>query len=103
MAWRFSVEVLDVEVSAKTGAGSSVTVTINNSTIVNNLTNVLAQFKANAPGPVVDYRITNSVLWGGDAVQSDFAATNFTIVYSDLSEVWPGTGNPRDPIAATHA
>ena len=88
-----------VGVSAKTGAGSSVTVTINSSTIVNNLTNVLAQFKANAPGPVVDYRITNSVLWGGDAVQSDFAATNFTIVYSDLSEVWPGTGNLNsDPL-----
>ena len=95
-----------VGVSAKTGAGSSVTVTINNSTIVNNLTNVLAQFKANAPGPVVDYRITNSVLWGGDAVQSDFAATNFTIDYSDLSEVWPGTGNLNsDPFfvnAAAH-
>ncbi len=88
-----------VGVSAKTGVGSSVTVTINNSTIVNNLTNVLAQFKANAPGPIVDYRITNSVLWGGDAVQSDFAATNFTIVYSDLSEVWPGTGNLNsDPL-----
>ena len=82
-----------VGVSAKTGAGTPVTVTINHCTIVNNLTNVLAQFKANAPGPVVDYRITNSVLWGGDAVQSDFAATNFTIRYSTLSEVWPGTGN----------
>ncbi len=82
-----------VGVSAKTGAGTPVTVTINHCTIVNNLTNVLAQFKANAPGPIVDYRITNSVLWGGDAVQSDFAATNFTIVYSTLSEVWPGTGN----------
>jgi hypothetical protein len=41
----------------------------------------------------VDYRITNSILWGGDAVQSDFAATNFTIVYSDISEPWAGTGN----------
>lgn len=82
-----------VGVSAKTTAGTSVTVTINHCTIANNLTNVLAQFKANAPGPIVDYRITNSVLWGGDAVQSDFAATNFTIVYSTLSEAWPGAGN----------
>ena len=82
-----------VGVSAKTAAGASVLVTINNSTITGNLTNVLAQFKANAPGPVVDYRITNSVLWGGDAVQSDFAPTNFTIVYSDISEPWAGTGN----------
>lgn len=82
-----------VGVSAKTAAGASVLVTINNSTITGNMTNVLAQFKANAPGPVVDYRITNSVLWGGDAVQSDFAPTNFTIVYSDISEPWAGTGN----------
>lgn len=82
-----------VGVSAKTGAGTPVTVTINHCTIVNNLTNVLAQFKANAVGPIIDYRITNSVLWGGDAVQSDFAPTNFTIVYSTISEPWPGTGN----------
>ena len=82
-----------VGVAAKSTAGTPVTVTINNSTITGNLTNVLAQFKANAPGPIIDYRITNSVLWGGDAVQSDFAPTNFTIVYSDISESWSGTGN----------
>ncbi len=51
-----------------------------------------------------DYRITNSVLWGGDAVQSDFAATNFTIVYTDLSEPWPGVGNLNsDPLFVNSA
>lgn len=76
----------------------SVLVTINNSTVTGNLTNVLAQKKSNAPGPIIDYRITNSVLWGGDAVASDFAPTNFTIVYSDMSEPWEGTGNiTEDP------
>ncbi len=83
-----------VGIAAKCGAGSSVLVTVNNSTLHNNLTNVLAQFKANAPGPLVDYRITNSVLWGADkSVQSDFAETNFTIRYSNISEPWAGEGN----------
>ncbi len=89
-----------VGVSAKCAAPpASVRININNSTITGNLTNVLAQFKANAVGPIVDYRITNSVIWGADAVQSDFAPTNFTIRYSDISEPWAGTGNIQaDPL-----
>lgn len=93
-----------VGVSAKWSGGGTTVVTINNSTITRNLTNVLAQFKDNAPGPFIDYRITNSVLWGNDAVQSDFADTNFTIRYSLLSETWPGEGNTvADPMFANEA
>ncbi len=89
-----------VGVSAKCAAApASVRVNINHSTITGNLTNVLAQFKANAPGPIVDYRITNCLIWGADAVQSDFAVTNLTIRYSDISEPWAGTGNLQsDPL-----
>jgi hypothetical protein len=88
-----------VGVAAKWSGGATTLVTIENSTLTRNLTNVLAQFKDNAPGPFIDYRITNSVLWGGDAVQSDFAETNFTIVYCNLSEPWPGEGNVMaDPL-----
>ena len=83
-----------VGVAAKWSGGSATLVTINNSTIAGNQTNVLAQFKGNAPGPFIDYRITNSILWGGDAVQSDFGQTNFTIAYCDISEPWPGTMAP---------
>jgi hypothetical protein len=69
-------------------------VILNNCTLTANGTNVLAQYKPpGAVGSAIDYRITNCVLWGGDAVASDFAPTNFTIVYSDLSEPWAGTGN----------
>jgi len=82
-----------VGVSAKWSGGGTTVVTINDSTITRNLTNVLAQIKDNAPGPFIDYRITNSIIWGSDAVQSDFAETNFTIRYSLLSETWPGEGN----------
>jgi hypothetical protein len=85
-----------VGIAAKWSGGSATLVTINHSTLTGNLTNAYAQRKSNAPGPFVDYRITNSVLVGGDAVHSDFGPTNFTIVYSDMSESWPGTGNITD-------
>jgi hypothetical protein len=95
-----------VGIAAKWSGGPPTLVTVNHSTITGNQTNVLAQLKSNAPGPFVDYRITNSILWGGDAVQSDFGETNFTIVYSDISEPWPGIGNiMADPLflnAAAH-
>jgi hypothetical protein len=88
-----------VGIAAKWSGGATTLITINQSTLTRNLTNVLAQIKDNAPGPFIDYRITNSVLWGEDAVQSDFAETNFTIRYCNLSEPWPGEGNlMADPL-----
>jgi hypothetical protein len=85
-----------VGVAAKTT--SSARVAINNSTIANNATNVLAAYKANAPGPVVELRITNSILTGGNPIHSDFdpaspVSTNFIIRYTDTGEAWAGTGN----------
>jgi hypothetical protein len=82
-----------VGITAKWSGGAPTLVTIHSTTLTDNLTNVWANLKANAPGPFVDFRITNSVLWGGDAVQSDFGQTNFTVGYCNLSEPWPGTAN----------
>lgn len=89
-----------VGISAKADASSTATVFIHDSTLHGNQTNLLAQRKSNAPGPAVDYRITNSVIWGSpDSVRSDFAPTNFTIGYCNISEPWPGTGNlMADPL-----
>ena len=104
--WRSLIVDCTVGIAAKTSASASVLVTINNSTLHGNLTNVLAQFKSSAPGPNVDYRITNCIMWGEDSVQSDFAETNFTIRYCNISEPWPGDGNTMaDPMfvdAAMH-
>jgi hypothetical protein len=82
-----------VGIAAKWSGGAPTLVTVEECTMNANMTNVLANRKSNAPGPFIDFRITNSVLWGGDSVQSDFGPTNFTIGYCDISESWPGTGN----------
>lgn len=88
-----------VGIAAKWSGGAATLVTIQQSTLTSNLTNLWANRKDNAPGPFVDFRITNSVLWGGDSIQSDFAQTNFTLGYCDVSEPWPGTGNLQlDPL-----
>ena len=95
-----------VGISAKTANSStSVRVNIHESTLARNGTNVLAQFKSNATGPRIDYRITNSILWGAaDSVSSDFGETNFTIGFCNISEPWPGTGNiVGDPLFANAA
>jgi hypothetical protein len=95
-----------VGIAAKWSSGAPTLVTIDHCTLTENLTNVWANRKDNAPGPFIDYRISNSVLWGGDPVLSDFGSTNFTIEYCNLSEPWPGTGNLlSDPLfvdAAVH-
>ncbi len=95
-----------VGISAKTSTSTtSVRVNIHESTLTRNGTNVLAQRKSNATGPRIDYRITNSILWGvADSVATDFGETNFTIGFCNLSEPWPGTSNiVSDPLFADSA
>jgi hypothetical protein len=102
-----------VGISAKSGGSTPSTtpvlVTINNSTLTGNLTNVLANRKSSAVGPNVHMNITNSVLWGGNPVHSDFEpassdSTNFTIRYCNLSESYAGAGNIQaDPLFANAA
>ena len=97
-----------VGVSAKSGgttpSTTPVLITMSHCTLTGNQTNVLANRKSNAVGQNVHFNITNCVLWGGDPVHSDFQpgntnSTNFSIVYSDLSEPQVGTGNIQaDPL-----
>lgn len=88
-----------VGIAAKWSGGAPTIVNMDRCTLTRNLTNVWANWKANAAGPFIDYRITNSVLWGGDSVQSDFGDTNFTIRYCNVSEPWAGAGNINsDPL-----
>jgi hypothetical protein len=82
-----------VGVSAKANAGSSATMHINNSTIVGLSNSVAANLKNNAPGPVIDIRMTNCVVGGVDPFKTDFGQTNITVRYTIAPESWPGTGN----------
>ena len=91
-----------VGIAAKSGgttpSTTPVTVTLIQSTFTGNLTNVYANRKSTAMGPNVHFYITNSILWGGNPVHSDFEplstnSTNFTIVYCNLSEINAGAGN----------
>ncbi|MEY2408612.1 MAG: hypothetical protein QOF48_1282, partial [Verrucomicrobiota bacterium] len=94
-----------------TPSTTPVLVTLINSTMTSNLTNAYANRKSTAMGPNVHFNITNSILWGGNPVHSDFEplstnSTNFTIAYCNLSEVNAGVGNlMADPLfvdAAAH-
>jgi hypothetical protein len=88
-----------VGIAAKWSGGSPTLVMVHSSTLTANLTNLWANFKANAPGPYIDCRVTNCILWGGDSIQSDFGVTNFTLGYNLISEPWPGTNNLElDPL-----
>jgi len=84
-------------VSAKWSGGPATLVNVNECTILGTSNSVVAAFKSNAPGPFIDFRITNSILRSIDPVKSDFGPTNFTIVYCNVSEVWPGAGNQTPP------
>lgn len=83
-------------VSAKWSSGPATLVTVNECTILGITNSVVAAFKSNAPGPFIDFRITNSILRAIDPVRTDFGPTNFTIVYCNVSEAWPGAGNQSD-------
>jgi hypothetical protein len=84
-------------VSAKWSAGPATLVTFNECTILGRSNSVVAAWKDNAPGPFIDFRITNSILRSIDPVRTDFGPTNFTIVYCNVSEDWPGTRNQTEP------
>jgi hypothetical protein len=97
-----------VGIAAKAGGSTpsttTVLVTINNTTLNGNGTNVYANRKSSAVGPNVLITITNSILWAGEAVRSDFEpnstnSTNFVVVHCDLSEPQAGAGNlMADPL-----
>jgi hypothetical protein len=102
-----------VAIAAKSGGtvsnGTPVLVNLIQSTLAGNLTNAYANRKSTAMGPHVHFNITNSILWGGNPVHSDFEptstnSTNFTIAYCNMSESYAGVGNISiDPLFADAA
>ncbi len=88
-------------IGAKWSSGSATRVTVDHGTFAGNQTHACANQKSNAPGPSIDFRITNSVFWGGEPFHSDFASTNFAVGFCTVATAWPGMGNINaDPLFA---
>jgi len=97
-----------VGIAAKSGGSTPSTtpvlVTVSQSTLFGNTTNIYANRKSSAVGPHVKFNVTNCVMWNGKPAYSDFEpgssdSTNFTIRYCNLSEPYAGTGNLNlDPL-----
>lgn len=97
-----------VGIAAKSGGSTASTtpvlVTINNSTISGNTTNLYANRKSSAVGPHVLITVTNSIIVNGRPAYSDFQpdvsdSTNFIIRYCNLGEPYAGEGNiSADPL-----
>jgi hypothetical protein len=97
-----------VGIAAKSGGGTPSTtpvlVTVNNSTLSGNTTNLYANRKSSAVGPHVLITATNSIIVNGKPAYSDFEpetsdSTNFVIRYCNLAEPYAGEGNTSaDPL-----
>jgi hypothetical protein len=82
-----------VGVSGKGTNGEPLRVRIDHCTI---LAEVYAVGVTNKTGttPLVDYRITNSIVWGVvDSVFTQYNPADIHIDYSNLGQTWPGQGN----------
>ncbi len=89
---------------ASKSSGPLARVNIDHCTITGITAGVSAAYKVNAAAGNIDFRITNSIIRSVDAVHTDFGPTNFSIGFSDLSEVWPGAGNfTADPLFVDEA
>jgi hypothetical protein len=85
-----------VGIAAKS-SGPQALVTVNDCTVTGIQSAVSAVFKSNATVGNVDYRLTNCIVRSVEAIHSDFAPTNFSVItYCNLSQPWAGVGNTID-------
>jgi len=85
-----------VGISGKGTNGENLRVRIDHCTI---LAEVYAVGVTNKTGttPIVDYRITNSIVWGvADSLFTQYNPADIHIDYSNLGQTWPGQGNTFD-------
>jgi hypothetical protein len=96
--WRCLLVDNTIGLSGKGGNAENVRVRIDRSTIVGNAYGVAVTNKSGTT-PIIDYRITNSIILAPDAVFTQYDPADIHIDYSDISEVWPGTSNlVADPL-----
>lgn len=91
----------DIGISAKAQGGEP---NISNNsvehvTIYANSIAVQAEDKNGIPTAQINYNIKNSILRAPDAIATDYDPAAIIVNYSNVSEVWPGTGNQTaDPL-----
>jgi hypothetical protein len=88
-------------ISAKAGVGYTVaTVNLDHVTVYAPVVAIEARDKYGVPDVNVIINVTNSILIGTDAVRTDYPThDDIHISYTNLSEVYPGTGNINaDPL-----
>lgn len=85
--------------SGKGSDGETVRVQIDHSTILAE-SYALGATNKSGTSPVIDYRVTNSILRGiSDSIFTQYNPADIHITYSDLGESWPGVGNRTgDPV-----
>jgi len=86
----------DYGISAK---GDPTEVYVDRTSIVRNRVSVQSRDKYGVPDAVIQYYVTNSILWDHDwAVQTDYPIEDISITYCDVQggEPFPGDGNITD-------
>jgi hypothetical protein len=81
-----------IGLSGKGGNGENVRVRIDHCTIVGNSYGVAVTNKTGST-PIIDYRITNSIILAPDAVFTQYDPADVHISSSLVGEEWPGDGN----------
>jgi hypothetical protein len=101
--WRCLLIDNTIGLSGKGGNAENVRVRIDRSTIIGNFYGVAVTNKSGT-APIIDYRITNSIILAPDAIFTQYDPADVHVDYSDVSEVWPGTSNiVADPLFANVA
>ncbi len=90
--WRSLLADNSVGLSGKGGNGENVRVRIDRCTILGNIYGVAVTNKSNTT-PIVDYRITNSIIIAPNAVFTQYDPGDIHISYSLVGATWPGVGN----------
>jgi hypothetical protein len=89
--WRSLIVDNTIGLSGKGGNDENVRVRIDRSTIVG-LSYGVAVTNKSGTTPIIDYRITNSILLAPDPVFTQYDPADIHVDYSLVGEEWPGTG-----------
>ncbi|MHC4104612.1 MAG: hypothetical protein ACYSR9_06700, partial [Planctomycetota bacterium] len=88
-----------IGISNKATSRDSARVFLNHATIVCRDFGIQSFNKYNPTDPLIEYFITNSIIFAADPVYTDYDPADIHIDYSDIGETWPGIDNiNQDPL-----